>query len=328
MCYARSCVFNRVSTYSRDLNKLAARKSEKRSRRVRQSPQNSMKSPTVLLITLACVSQSALAVATYTGGIYAENFDGEHARDWVQDSTLPGWFAYQGAGIGGSQGQPDPSWTFCNVFAKSEYGGLLNLGTSNASLSRSLGSQNGSVDIAFALVLRNDTPTTFTDFTLSYFGEQWRASGFLTPNLKLDFSFGVFPSFSADPNDIYDQTIIPQNDGMHFYDGYTNPAGGALDVSPIVFGQSNGFLDGTDPQNRQFISSNQPFVWAPGEYLILRWFDDHSTGTIDAMLAINDLQFEARAVPEPSAALLACTGVGFVLLRRWARISTKGSDLA
>ena len=31
-------------------------------------------------------------------------------------------------------------------------------------------------DIAFALVLRNDSTTTFTSFTLSYYGEQWQVN--------------------------------------------------------------------------------------------------------------------------------------------------------
>ena len=322
MCYARSCAFIRVSTYSRDLNKLAARKSENRSRRVRQSPQNSMKSPTVLLITLACVSQSALAVATYTGGIYAENFDGEHARNWVQDSTLPGWFAYRGSAAASPPGQPDDSWQPSDVLEKANGQGspvgLLNLGTNPASLTRSLGSRGGP-DITFALVLRNDTLSTFGEFTLNYFGEQWQVNTTaFTPGQKLDFSFGIFSSFYPDLIDGHNQTIVPNNgfDPVEFYDGYTIPIGGVLNPTAFVFGGANGPLDGTAPENRRLISSIQTVEWLPGEYLVLRWFDEWAIGEPSAMLAINDLQFEARAIPEPSAALLTCFALGVIRLRR------------
>ena len=106
---------------------------------------------------------------------------------------------------------------------------------------------------------------------------------------------GVFASFFADANDPNNNTIIPLNGGnpTHFYDGYTNPVGGELDAFAFVFGGRTDPLDGTAPENRQFISSTQPTTWAPGEYLILRWFDN-ADGT-PAMLALNDLQIEAHA---------------------------------
>jgi hypothetical protein len=280
-----------------------------------------MKPLLALLILAACSNPPLLAVVSYTGGTYSQNFDGEHATAWVQDSTLPGWFAYQGGGV--QANGPDPLWAEVSVLSKgtgqSNFVGFLNLGTSDTTLNRSLGSRNASDDITFALVLRNDTLTTFTDFTLSYFGEQWEINTTdFTPSQTLQFSFGVFPTFAADHNDPYNRTVVPQNGGQptHFYDGYTRPAGGALDVSAFRFSGVGTPLDGTAPENRRLITSTEAFVWEPDEYLVLRWFDDATTAQPNAKLALNDLQFEAHAIPEPSVSFLALVGSALVGLWR------------
>ena len=59
-------------------------------------------------------------------------------------------------------------------------------------------------------------------------------------------------------------------------------------------------MDGDAAANRQLRSSTETIDWSPGEYLVLRWFDDYYFGKTQAMLGIDDLQFSATPVPEPS----------------------------
>jgi len=136
--------------------------------------------------------------------------------------------------------QGDDSWGFVsdanhNDFHRSigqQSSGLLNLGTSNSSSNRSLGSFNDTQDIVFALVFRNDSTTTFTNFALSYFGEQWQVNSLSGhPSMKLDYTFGVFPSFSdgttgaVDP-DVNPNTVVPYDSGNPDQFGRFNEGGG------------------------------------------------------------------------------------------------------
>lgn len=164
-----------------------------------------------VLITLGLLLGAAprtfAAIVGYSGGTYADNLDGlGTASTWSNDSTLAGWYAYETSLGVILPNRADDSWGVIsdanhNDFHRStgqQTFGLLNFGTSNASGNRSLGSYNDAPDFVFALVLRNDSTATFTDFTLSYFGEQWQInapSGH--PSMKLDFTYGVFASFNA-----------------------------------------------------------------------------------------------------------------------------------
>lgn len=201
---------------------------------------------------------------------------------------------------------------------------LINFGNSGTSANRSLGTYTAiySKDVAFALVLRNDTATVFSNFTLSYFGEQWAVNAQRgDASMKLDFSYGVFSSFNgAAPNP---NTVIPHSgntpDPLRFYEGYTRPANGALNFAAFQFSFENQSIDGNAPENRRLISSTQPADWAPGQFLVLRRFNDYGfgSGQIPAKLAVNDVQVTAGgAVPEPGSAVLLALGAAMLGARR------------
>lgn len=269
------------------------------------------------------------AVVSYSGGTYSDNLDGlGTSSTWSNDTTLPGWYAYESVSSTTQlPNRADDSLGLIRDFRRSigqTELGLLNLGTSNSSPNRSLGSINDTQDFVFALVVRNDSATTFTKFTLSYFGEQWQVNATQSnssPSMKLDFSYGIFSSFNAAANN--PNTIIPfsasnPDQASRFYDGYTNPAGDALDFSAFRFGNETLPLNGNDPANRTLISSTQSAAWAPGQFLVLRWFDDYSGGQ-QAMLAVNDVQFSAN-VPEPTTAVSLLLGIGVLASRRKATL--------
>jgi hypothetical protein len=275
--------------------------------------------------------EDSSAVGSYTGGTYSDNLDGlgSSSGTWTNDSTLPGWYAYESNGGVSYTGYADDQW---GPIASGDYQisigqqnwGVLNLGTDNTSPNRSLGSKNSGWDIVFALVLQNNTAVTYTGFTLSYYGEQWQINALqFDPSQKLSFSYGVFSSFNTSPNN--PNTIVPFNASNsdisgRFYTGYTQPAGNALDMSAFQFGSTDLPLNGNDPANRQLISSTQSASWAPGQYLVLRWLDDNTFGEPQAMLAVNDIQLTGQGVPEPSCAallLLGSAGLGLLRNRVW-----------
>ncbi len=282
------------------------------------------KSLRVIAITSTLVA-SAPAAVTYTGGTYSENFDSLGGFPWVNNSTLLGWYGYKSVVDVFQPGRADNEWTLVgNSYTLNNGqggGGLHSLGTSALSPARSLGSKSpASQDFAFAMVLLNATSTTFTDFSLSYYGEQWQVNTSLgSPSMKLDFTYGVFSTLNTASSNA--NTIIPHSSSdpsqfSRFNVGYTDPTGDALDVYATQFDSTSMPLDGTAAQNRQLLSGTQSAVWAPGEYLVLRWFDDAAGGP-QALLGINDLQFLAFAVPEPSRMMLLFSGLcGFLCMRR------------
>ena len=281
-----------------------------------------------LVAVLLGMSHCADAAISFTGGTYSENFDSLGGSPWINDASLPGWYAYISEPAGGTiyYDSPDHNWGPVSSYTGAVYqnliynhygrsigqsssSSLLNLGTSDSSLQRSFGSRNASAkDIVFGVALRNDTGISISAASVSFYGEQWQVNALSGhPSMMLDFTYGVFSSFDAalgSPN-----TLAPSS----FNNGYTDPAGGAFDFAARQFGFTIAPLDGTAARNRQLLGGNLSFDWGPGEYLVLRWFDDYSNST-NAMLAINDLQI--TAIPETRFVLLFMIGNGFFALRR------------
>ena len=273
--------------------------------------------PVTVLLFASAHSQAVIA---YLGGNYSDTLDelGIAPSTWANDATGPGWFAYRD---GSDQVAISSSiWVPISVPPNNYYqtstgqgfpGKLLNFGTSDSSANRALGANPSSTSYTFALVLRNDTGTALTDFTLSYYGEQWHKDGLNS----LSFSYGVFSDFA-------DQTIAPNGgNGGNFYAGYSVPAGNALDFSPFVFTNSGGSstpLDGTDPANRQLRSATQSVNWLAGQYLVLRWLAAQPGvgGNVSSMLAVDDVIVTTTPTPEPASAALLALGALLLGARR------------
>jgi hypothetical protein len=248
------------------------------------------------------ISGVAAETAVYLGGDYRENFDSLAAPPWRNNTTLPGWFAYQRAdGAAIYCDRADGEWVTIDSTSYRISDGqtgeeLLNFGRSS---NRALGVRTVSGDLAFALVLRNDTTNIFACLTLEYYGEQWQQNSSLTSRSDVVFAYGVFPTFieSAHPpgQRVNPCTIVPHevNEPDGFNVGYL-PAP-SLNITAFIYGSEQFPLNGDLPRNRRRKISTFPLNWHPATFLVLRWFADNRCSAISQMLAVDDLRL--RAIP-------------------------------
>lgn len=295
----------------------------------------------IVFFTALSAASAAQASIDYLtpGAAVAQNFDSlatTGTGSWTNSATLPGLYMYYSTAFNAGSGRvtggidsPTGSWTAPSQYLTSPTANtgsrMWSYGASGSS-DRALGTLAGSTETVnpgdwfYALVLRNNTGATLTEFTLSYTGEQWRQAGINTsgslsglpsPAQKLGFSYLVAPTFTPD-------TDIPTSGGLGSY-----TAASALDfVTPTVGNTgSASVLDGNAAANRTLISSTITADWAAGDYLILRWWDDDDNGN-EHGLAIDDLTFSAQATlaPEPASLALIATPVTLLATRRRRRI--------
>ncbi len=264
----------------------------------------------VALIVLAGASSSALAQLSYVGGTYSQNFD---ALPSTGSFTVTGRGPFNlGTGFGGVPGldgwqgaQFDGSGANSELRAQdgslsgSAGRGILSFG-SNGSSDRALGALSTSAQIStFGLSIRNDSADTLTQFTLSYFGEQWRRGNVAVPGNQLQFSYGF-------TNDLFD--ITPANP-------FTAVASLGFFSPNTQAGPTEVALFGNDEENRVLVSDTVLSLnWTPGSTLVLQWSAQDITGQDDG-LGIDDLVFSA-AVPAPSTAIAVFAGLGITARRR------------
>lgn len=167
---------------------------------------------------------------------------------------------------------------------------------SHASADRALGSLGGSHVANLGWRLVNNTGQTITQFTLSYFGEQWRNGGSMNAN-KLDFAYRITPTLTTDIDASSFTTFT------------------ALDFTSPVTTTGAFALNGNASANRAERSATINGInWPNGQLLILRWRDTDETGSDDG-LAIDDLMFFAptTATPPAVASITPVTGSTNVL---------------
>jgi hypothetical protein len=135
----------------------------------------------------------------------------------------------------------------------------------------------------------NNTGVNLANFTLEYFGEQWRDGGAATPVAQqLTFEWKVGAASLQDT-------------------GFT--AASALDfVSPVFANTGSGaaVVGNTAGRVQKGPVTVNSIGWAPGTDLWIRWTDVNDSGN-DHGLGIDDLTFSAN-VPEPTGLSLALLG--------------------
>ena len=263
-------------------------------------------------LTLAAPASAAVGYAT-AGSTYSQDFDtlpiSGTSNPWTNDVTLPGWFALEDDGSDFNPGfrnnAPYLATTIIRagdgMFTTSRLWSLGNTGSSE----RALGLIESGLDREIALVLENNTGETLSQFTLTYDGELWNSAGGAAEILDFDYA-----TFASEPTlaDLAADNVAP----------YTNPGGwgGLLDFTTPA--TASGALDGNLPENRVAgITGTVDVNWSPGEYLVLRWWDDDrgNPTPIDHKLAIDNLTFSA-VVPEPGTLGLLLIGLVGLVRRR------------
>jgi uncharacterized protein len=228
--------------------------------------------PAILCLGTAVGLQGAISPSGYSN-----SFDSLFAATmWLNDSTLPGWYANRTV-IVPNNGSLSPGGA----------SQLYHFGTTGSDADRALGG-NGSGGsggtLFFGAAFQNDTGVTLTSMTISYWGEQWRqANGSGTLEFQYlignpagnDISAGTWTSFT----------------GLNFNSLHT---GSAL------------ALDGNNATNRIFISGTiNGLSIATNQNFWIRWryLDDPNT---QPLLGIDN--FQLQVVPEPST--YALVGLG------------------
>ncbi len=243
--------------------------------------------------------------------------------------TVPGWFGFHsrpdarnssGIPIFGAPVTPGrDTGTYAarsNYFAdfgSASSAGLFSFGSGSAiddpstnSTERALGSIASSDsstggDATISVVLKNTGTVTYDTLILMYKGEQWRIGGGNNNLQSIVFDRQVSAAFNV--NMLYGGNVA----------GYTADA--LLDFTGPQTGIVAASLDGNDAANSDTMTSGvlAGLDFGPGEFLILRWWDDNDVGN-DHSLAVDDIKVELY-IPTPGAAALVGLA-GLMGLRR------------
>ena len=246
-----------------------------------------------------CAAGAVQGQISYSGGTYAQNFDGLPA---LGTFTLigPGPHALSSAPISATglagwsfslvPGSTSPDAKFAVGTGASATGSMYSYGTTGQ-LERALGSlASGSVVSRFGAVFRNDTPNTITRVTTAYAGEQWRYGGSTTPN-TLRFSYAI--------------------GAMDIANGAFTDVSALSFVSPILSG-STGARDGNAPANRVGVASTvSGLAWVPGQTLVFRWTDENESGN-DNGVAIDDFTLTTDSGTGPLEIISTFPGDGAI----------------
>ena len=227
-----------------------------------------------MALGFAAPSAHAATPIPFTGS-YSQNFDtlpltgnvpatapGPFDVPTEGGGTLPGW-QYQG-----TKGNP----RFIASDGSSNTGAVYSFGTTGAS-DRALGAlASGSFIGRSGAIFRNDSTTTYSNFTISYNGEVWRSGGTGNAN-NVSFNYTLTDTLPADISGA--GTGVP-----------------ALNFTKTTTG-SAGAVDGNAAANRAAISGSVPNIsWAPGTYLVIR-FDDVDDPGADDGLGVDDVALTA-----------------------------------
>ncbi len=235
------------------------------------------------MICFFTLTAAARAQLSYTGGVVSQSFD---------SLPLADTFDYSDFGIAKGPAQimnapvSAPGLTGWSVYARVGSQLLFTVGNGSAGTAsvysygqpaaqdRALGSLGGSAQAgSLGWRLVNNTGQTLTQFTISFYAEQWRNGG----TASLAGFTGEYRLTTSGDIDSGTYTALPAMDA---------PALSAVSGSAFA-------MNGNSVNNRVERSATVTGLnWLPGQMLILRWRDIDETGA-DNGLALDDVIFHA-----------------------------------
>jgi uncharacterized protein len=245
---------------------------------------------------ISIVDSGATGNQVNLDGAYTQSFDtlantNTAPVPWVNNGTLPGWYAYQ-------KSRGDVTAYNPSEGAQIPLGSFGTLGQIDRALGSGLGAPTGEF-LHFGVQFVNDSSLLITGFDISFDGEQWfYGDAFLGRVDSLAFSYQIFDIGQGSLSIATDWIPVPE---LSFVSPITN-------TEPIY--QS---LNGNFSANRiaGIADSFTGLTLAPGQELWLRWTATNTASITDDALAIDNLSVRFSSVPEPAA----CTAlVGSVVL--------------
>lgn len=280
--------------------------------------------------TLPITHAKAAILYSSAGSTYAQNFDtlpnnangqspnaslgttGTAVYGWRNDFvgstagnySLDGWYLLHPSNASGTAGVDQEGGFNGNQRMRfgtgsSSTGAFYSFGSTSASTERALGITNSnslsgttasSLPVMMGALFTNSTGATLNEFTLSYYGEQWRNSGNAAQqSLLFDYSLDA----TSLQDSLATRVAVP---ALNF-------------TGPLSGGAAAGNLGNTTGRVAISPVTITGLNWLPDQNLWIRWTDQNDSGD-DHGLAIDDLEFSARAtVPEPVGGLLAAIGL-------------------
>lgn len=255
----------------------------------------------LLLCTLFSTNLAHSQVSITATGSYTQDFNSlpssGTSNSWQNNVTLPNWY-------GQSSGTTNPTTIIADAGTNTT-GSYHSYGAVGSN-DRALGTlaSNGTGDIAYGVLLRNNSSSTITEMTVAYTMEQWRNGGnTATQSILFYYKVDNAPiTSSLNPGSGAGWTAVP-----------------ALNASSLVASSTAAALNGNDPSNRVVIPavSLPSLNLAPGQYIFLKWDDLNNTGN-DHGLSIDDLTItwtvaaaEPPVVVDPFEDLLGNVGSVF-----------------
>jgi len=239
-------------------------------------------------------------IYSVAASVYSQDFNSLPTNGnnltWTNDNTVVGWSLFDSQAVPISVYGADDGTNNNGSFYS--YGTLSNVERSLGAFgngssyfgSPPLGSPAGHI----AVEIVNNTGITLNSFFIAYMGEQWRSENALQQTMTLEFGYGS--SFTGVSN-------------------WTAP-GGNFDFNGPVFGPIGIPIDG----NAQGLITglggtvaNQN--WLNGQTLWIRWRVMNENGGSHAF-AVDNFQFQAAGVPEPSALCSMLALVTVALFKR------------
>lgn len=233
--------------------------------------------PIAAVLAIALPVPAAFGQISLTGSTsYTQNFNslGTTTAAWLDNSTLPGWYA----GIN-ANATADGNTTVSDGSA--DLNGLLNLGTTSAA-DRALGSKSTSggsnANIAFGVLFRNDSAFSLDITNISYVGELWRTNSGAIPEIWTTYT-KISPTLFTD--------VEPGGNSATPNVGSFTAAPAALNWSSPTNSPGGAALDGNAAANRTALSADPNLILAAGEYFMFRWVDTNLANT-DGFQGIDD----------------------------------------